>query len=106
MQRGKEEELSIVKEYLASKVIEPSKGEEGRYIPPGLTLNKLELKGNTVLLIGISKNNEEHGMFVQDLVKRLDIKLLMTQIPPDWPYFIKTTEPFENAWHKFLTMKS
>ena len=30
-------------------------------------------------------------MFVQDLVKRLDVKLLMTQLPADWPYFIKAT---------------
>ncbi len=54
-----------------------------------------------LLLVGVNEE-EEHCLFLAKLLEELEVKNVVTMIPPDLPFFIKTENSFLTEWKKFL----
>ena len=66
--------------------------EAGFIIPNQLVLKKLFFGKKEILLLGVREGFEEHSLFVKKICESLKITSVVTGIPPDMPYFIRTED--------------
>ena len=64
------------------------------FIPNGLILKKLQFGDRKILLAGVEEEDEDHSIFVKRTAEKFDSEIILTALPPDMPYFIKTELPF------------
>lgn len=115
-----EEKTNTVKIYLAENIKEESRNSSpiyesppGQfYIPKGFIIKKLYMctekeakeaadPTKQLLMVGVDKD-EDHCLFLNKLIQEFEIKNVVTMVPPDLPYFIKTEDSFLAEWKKFL----
>ena len=53
-------------------------------------------------MMGVEEENEDHCIYIKKLAEKMNIKVMMTSISPDLPYFIRTEKSYVEEWSKFL----
>ena len=53
-------------------------------------MKKLKYGNKKILFMGINEEDEDHCLYMKRMAEKLNIKVAVTALPPDMPYFIKT----------------
>lgn len=71
-------------------------------LPSGIQLRKLELNDSMILLIGLNRRSGLHQLYLNDFLTAFKPKCVLTQLQPDYPYFIKSDSNFMSEWKSFI----
>ena len=94
MKVKKEEKLNKIKNYFLRHIEEekptPAQTSDLGFIPNFLVMKKLMLDDRKILMIGVEEENEDHSIYIKKLAEKMGVKLILTALSPDLPYFIKS----------------
>ena len=57
-------------------------------------------------MFGVEEENQEHCIYIDKLIQKMNVQVVLTALPPDLPYFIKTELSFNEEWKLFLTQSA
>lgn len=69
-------------------------------------VKKLQFGNRRVLLLGVEEENEDHSIYVKKMSEKMETEIMLTAMPPDMPYFIRTESAFTEEWKKFVQNSS
>ncbi|CAD8046772.1 unnamed protein product [Paramecium primaurelia] len=58
-----------------------------------------------LILLGVQRHNAQHSTYVYDALFHLKPQVIMTDLPVDDPFFIKTESNYKQTWKSFIENK-